>query len=246
MAVTSDRQRGGAASEVRLSIREGSYRLLFVLGSVRRNDGAGKRAFSRNGAARAFGKQPVERRPVEVEQFEHRLNPAQERAVRLARKASSRFFRGPPGTGKTTTLAQLDRIPTKQQRRVLITSTTHAALDQVLARLRGTRAGGRFARRSGHPIGQQRPRLLPGSSGSGHSEPGPLHFGSQRSRPQALLRQQQGSSPLMHRRPSSPAAQAHQLDFFAEAPGLLEARDLAPMLGPDVLPAGLRWSSGPV
>ncbi len=228
-------------SEVRLSIREGSYRLLFVPWFLYDEMQTALESVPfPEMALRAFGKQPVERRPVEVEQFEHRLNPAQERAVRLALESQLSILWGPPGTGKTTTLAQLIASLTKQQRRVLITSTTHAALDQVLARLRGTRALEEvFAR---HQVIQL------GSSGHDccldqvvQATQSQAHFtlGCSRPRLEALLRQQQELLPLMQKAQLA-AAQAHQLDLFAEAPGLLEARELAPMLGPE---RAARWAA---
>ncbi len=63
------------------------------------------------------------------------LNEGQARAVNLALSRSSSRIWGPPGTGKTTTLAVLVAEMVARGERVLLTSNTHAALDQVLSGL---------------------------------------------------------------------------------------------------------------
>lgn len=60
------------------------------------------------------------------------LNEGQAAAVDLALSSSASRIWGPPGTGKTTTLAVLIAEMIANGERVLLTSNTHAALDQVL------------------------------------------------------------------------------------------------------------------
>jgi hypothetical protein len=60
------------------------------------------------------------------------LNQGQREAVALALGRSASRIWGPPGTGKTTTLAVLVGQLVERGERVLLTSNTHAALDQVL------------------------------------------------------------------------------------------------------------------
>lgn len=62
----------------------------------------------------------------------HSLNESQNRAVGLSLTTSASRIWGPPGTGKTTTLAVLVSELVARDERVLLTSNTHAALDQVL------------------------------------------------------------------------------------------------------------------
>lgn len=63
------------------------------------------------------------------------LNESQGRAVAMCLNHSNARVWGPPGTGKTTTLAVLVTEYVKRGERVLLTSNTHAALDQVLSGL---------------------------------------------------------------------------------------------------------------
>lgn len=72
-------------------------------------------------------------RPLDGPPFSHpQLNESQNQAVGLTLSHSSSRIWGPPGTGKTTTLAVLVAEMVKRGERVLLTSNTHAALDQVL------------------------------------------------------------------------------------------------------------------
>lgn len=61
------------------------------------------------------------------------LNEGQAQAVNLALCNTSSRVWGPPGTGKTTMLAVLVAEMVARGERVLLTSNTHAALDQVLS-----------------------------------------------------------------------------------------------------------------
>lgn len=63
------------------------------------------------------------------------LNESQARAVTMSLNNSNSRIWGPPGTGKTTTLAVLVAELVQRGERVLLTSNTHAALDQVLSGL---------------------------------------------------------------------------------------------------------------
>lgn len=63
------------------------------------------------------------------------LNASQNRAVVLCCQRSPAFVWGPPGTGKTTTLGHIVTALLGQGLRILVTSTTNAAVDQALARL---------------------------------------------------------------------------------------------------------------
>ena len=63
------------------------------------------------------------------------LNPAQSRACRHALEAAITFIWGPPGCGKTRTLAEIARSALEGEKRVLICSNTNKAVDQVLYQL---------------------------------------------------------------------------------------------------------------
>ncbi|MBD3242865.1 MAG: AAA family ATPase [Chitinivibrionales bacterium] len=86
-------------------------------------------------ALRTFGKAPVHQvfcsRPCD----DPDLNESQRRAVALCAESDLAFVWGPPGTGKTTTLARIVATLADTGRRILVTSTTNAAVDQALAKL---------------------------------------------------------------------------------------------------------------
>ena len=63
------------------------------------------------------------------------LNASQRAAVQLCADSDLAFVWGPPGTGKTTTLAHIVGELLAQGLRVLVLSTTNAALDQALERI---------------------------------------------------------------------------------------------------------------
>ena len=69
------------------------------------------------------------------------LNKGQNKAINLCTKSNLAFVWGPPGTGKTTTLAHIVLSQLAQGQRLLVTSTTNAAVDQVLAKLSSINEG---------------------------------------------------------------------------------------------------------
>ncbi|MEW6426063.1 MAG: AAA domain-containing protein [Bacillota bacterium] len=77
---------------------------------------------------------------AEVPAWERRYLPpsraaaAQEEAVRLAAAQEITFLWGPPGTGKTETLARLARLFSAEGRRVLILSHANVAVDGAISR----------------------------------------------------------------------------------------------------------------
>ena len=64
------------------------------------------------------------------------LNETQKKAVRQALSSESLFLlQGPPGTGKTQVIAEITAQLTKRGKKVLISSETHKAIDNVFERL---------------------------------------------------------------------------------------------------------------
>ncbi len=63
------------------------------------------------------------------------LDPSQRAAVQLCSDSRLAFVWGPPGTGKTVTLTHVIEELLAQDRRILLVSTTNAAIDEVLAKL---------------------------------------------------------------------------------------------------------------
>jgi AAA domain len=82
-----------------------------------------------------FGKLPPRTRPVPHGDGHQELNDSQRRAIQLCCDNNLAFVWGPPGTGKTTTLGHIVTELLSHGHRVLITSTTNAAVDQALAKL---------------------------------------------------------------------------------------------------------------
>jgi superfamily I DNA and/or RNA helicase len=74
--------------------------------------------------------------PIETSFYRHDLNERQKKAIRycLALDEENPFFmiHGPPGTGKTTTIIELVRQLISRKKRVLVTSHTNVAVDNVL------------------------------------------------------------------------------------------------------------------
>lgn len=82
-----------------------------------------------------FGKQPATRAPTTLRCEHATLDASQRDAVQLCSDSSLAFVWGPPGTGKTVTLASVIEELLAQGKRILLVSTTNAAIDQVLAKL---------------------------------------------------------------------------------------------------------------
>ena len=86
-------------------------------------------------ALRLFGKkEPIMDKGVRAAEVAS-LNSGQNEAITLCAKSNLAFVWGPPGTGKTTTLAHVVLDQLKRRQRILVTSTTNAAVDQVIAKL---------------------------------------------------------------------------------------------------------------
>jgi len=82
-----------------------------------------------------FGKRPHTRTATTLRGDHATLDPSQRAAVQLCSDSAVAFVWGPPGTGKTVTLASVIEELLAQGKRILLASTTNAAIDQVLARL---------------------------------------------------------------------------------------------------------------
>jgi Ni2+-binding GTPase involved in maturation of urease and hydrogenase len=82
-----------------------------------------------------FGKHPPHKQSFPLELEHQDLNASQQQAIQLCSDSNLAFVWGPPGTGKTTTLAHIVTELLAQGHRILITSTTNAAVDQALAKL---------------------------------------------------------------------------------------------------------------
>jgi hypothetical protein len=82
-----------------------------------------------------FGKQPPTRAATSLRADHAALDASQQAAVQLCSDSTLAFIWGPPGTGKTVTLASVIEELLAQGKRILLASTTNAAIDQVLARL---------------------------------------------------------------------------------------------------------------
>lgn len=82
-----------------------------------------------------FGKRAPTCTPIGLKGPHSELNTSQMAAVRLCAQNDLAFVWGPPGTGKTTTLAHIVEEFLAQGLRVLVLSTTNAALDQALEKI---------------------------------------------------------------------------------------------------------------
>ncbi len=87
-----------------------------------------------------FGKQPPGRpappvASVELRRDHGELDPSQRAAVQLCADSELAFVWGPPGTGKTATLVHVIDELLARDERILVASTTNAAIDQLLAKL---------------------------------------------------------------------------------------------------------------
>lgn len=84
-----------------------------------------------------FGKRPHRRAGSSLRCDHGALDASQRAAVQLCSDSELAFIWGPPGTGKTVTLTHVIEELVAQGKRILLASTTNAAIDQVLARLAG-------------------------------------------------------------------------------------------------------------
>lgn len=82
-----------------------------------------------------FGKRDATFVPQTLTREHASLNASQRAAVQLCSDSDLAFVWGPPGTGKTTTLAHIVIELLTRDLRVLVLSTTNAALDQALERI---------------------------------------------------------------------------------------------------------------
>jgi superfamily I DNA and/or RNA helicase len=82
-----------------------------------------------------FGKHPPHKQAQPLLTEHPGLNDSQQQALQLCSDNNLAFVWGPPGTGKTTTLGHIVTELLRQGQRILITSTTNAAVDQALAKL---------------------------------------------------------------------------------------------------------------
>ena len=101
--------------------------------------------FHTDTALSLFGNAPASQLTVSGATTDHladSLNASQREAVELCLRTTPAFIWGPPGTGKTTTLGYIVLSLLQRGQRVLVTSTTNAAVDQALSRLAQIEDGG--------------------------------------------------------------------------------------------------------
>ncbi len=89
-------------------------------------------------ALRLFGKQPHARSVTPLRCDHAGLDASQLAAVQLCSDSDLAFIWGPPGTGKTVTLTHVVEELLARGQRILLASTTNAAIDQILAKLSAT------------------------------------------------------------------------------------------------------------
>ncbi len=82
-----------------------------------------------------FGRVPPTRTTTTLTCDHAALDASQRGAVQLCSDSSVAFVWGPPGTGKTVTLTHVIEELLAQGQRILLASTTNAAIDEVLAKL---------------------------------------------------------------------------------------------------------------
>ncbi len=82
-----------------------------------------------------FGKLPHARTATALRCDHAALDASQRAAVQLCSDSELAFIWGPPGTGKTVTLTHVVEELLAQGQRILLASTTNAAIDQILAKL---------------------------------------------------------------------------------------------------------------
>ena len=93
-------------------------------------------AYFVHSALTLFGKRPPTSDEERLSLSHPELNDSQRKAVELCCRSSLAFVWGPPGTGKTRTLGHVVSELLHKGHRVLVTSTTNAAVDQALAQLK--------------------------------------------------------------------------------------------------------------
>jgi hypothetical protein len=93
------------------------------------------RRFAVDRAMTLFGRRDATIEPRALIRGHASLNASQRAAVQLCCDSNLAFVWGPPGTGKTTTLAHIVNELLAQGMRVLVLSTTNAALDQALEQI---------------------------------------------------------------------------------------------------------------
>ncbi len=82
-----------------------------------------------------FGRVPPVRSAAPLRGDHGALDASQRAAVLLCSESNLAFVWGPPGTGKTVTLTHVIEELVAQGKRILLVSTTNAAIDEVLAKL---------------------------------------------------------------------------------------------------------------
>ncbi|HEY1816063.1 MAG TPA: AAA domain-containing protein [Kofleriaceae bacterium] len=82
-----------------------------------------------------FGKTAATRAPAILARDHAALDASQRAAVQLCADSDLAFVWGPPGTGKTATLVHVIDELVARGERILIASTTNAAIDQLIAKL---------------------------------------------------------------------------------------------------------------
>lgn len=96
-----------------------------------------------------FGKREPAFSKKETLSFETQLNESQQEAVRFALSARDlAIIHGPPGTGKTTTVAELIRQAVSKNQRVLAAGPSNTSVDNLLVRLAAMKLN---VVRIGHP-----------------------------------------------------------------------------------------------
>lgn len=187
-------------------------------------------------ALRLFGKVPPRAEHRELLADHGELNASQIRAVALAVESDLSFIWGPPGTGKTHTLGHCVTELIRQGERVLITSTTNAAVDQALAKLAelpetsGLFAEGlvvRIGQRSGETFGADLYEATRRQNERLSTRIGALHDRAQ------TLREEQSRCDRIAAMVEASATPL-QFDIFRETQRSLPDRgELAPIFGPD-------------
>lgn len=190
-------------------------------------------------ALRTFGKLPLEALdPAGDVAPGGDLDQAQARAVRAGLERQLSFLWGPPGTGKTTTLATLLAETLRRGRRVLVVSNTNTALEGVLERLKGRAdLAEPIARGAVVRLGQAEPdepcalgNVVARVHGAILDE-----LEAQRREREACLKEQARLLPALDRLRTQ--AQPEQLDLFGGGSAGLSDRELRELL-PEPLPAG--------